>query len=500
MSLGGYEEPPCWNALRGVCVICRRLLVDGDGLFCANYSSRRGIWTPCQQAWCGPCYTITDGGIFPIALPEDEGGLILDDLDEKGRYLCARNGDNLICPFQCDECHFQNLTGRSSQILFPKDQRLLKYIRRAQLDAFWATEPNTVGRNLMELRRGSQIAHSMGFGTTMFPAMGPFPVEDVFGMGAAIVMLDLSLRPGINDKTVQFNTVRKFRSAFSNLRHASARGLEGSTMSNGVKKLTITNCPTYGDWFTRFNKGCHKRMGDVVCPDRALSVPIVIEFLRQLDLEWDDPLFDKFKVASEGAFYVIGFCCGLRGEEIPKADLQGILRHWEESGRSNPMHVVVALLGRFKGETGLRYHLMPVVARTKSGIEPRKWIGRLLGVYQTMGICHGPFFRSGDGERMRLRDANVFFFSRLEKVQLLRPDLIGLDVEVEEVYGISRSLRRGSTSRASDMGLSPDIIDSNNRWRKFERARGMQPSLNMREHYTDVLLSIRQLLRYSEAM
>jgi hypothetical protein len=184
-------------------------------------------------------------------------------------------------------------------------------------------------------------------------------------------------------------------------------------------------------------------MGDIVCPDRALSISIMIEILRELDLEWNDSGSDRFNVASEAAFYVIGFCCALRGEEIPKTDLQGVLKHWEESGRSNPAHVVIALLGRFKGETGLRYHLMPLVIRTKSGIEPRKWIGRLLGIYEKMGVYHGPFFRTANGERMKLREANTFFFSRLEKVQLLRPDLIGPDVEVEDVYGIGRSLRRG---------------------------------------------------------
>lgn len=389
---------------------------------------------------------------------------------------------------------------RPSQDLLPKDRRLLKYIRRAQLDAFWATEPITISRNLAELRRGSQIAHSLGFGSAMFPPMGPFPVEDTFGMGPAIVMLDLSLRPGVNDKTVQFNTIRKFRSSFSNLYHASAKSQRSSTMSNGVRKLTVTDCPTYGDWFTRFNKGCHKRMGDIVCPDRAVSIPIMLELFRQLESEWHDACSDQFEVALEGVLYVIGFCCGLRGEELPKADLQGTLRHWDESGRSIPKHVIVALLGRFKGETGLRYHLMPLVVRTKSGIEPRKWIERLLSMYEKDKVCHGPLFRMKTGERLRVTDMNTYFLLRLEKVQSLRPDLIAVDVEIDEVYGISRSLRRGSTSRAVDMGLSPDVIDTNNRWRKFERARAMQPSLNMREHYTDVLLSLKQLLRYSEAM
>lgn len=64
-------------------------------------------------------------------------------------------------------------------------------------------------------------------------------------------------------------------------------------------------------------------MGDVICPDQALSIPIMIVIFRQLELEWEDPQFKRFQVACEGAIYLIGFCCGLKGEEIPKADLQG---------------------------------------------------------------------------------------------------------------------------------------------------------------------------------
>lgn len=46
---------------------------------------------------------------------------------------------------------------------------------------------------------------------------------------------------------------------------------------------------------------------------------------------------------------------------------------------------------------------------------------------------------------MRVSDMNTLFHQRLDKVQSLRPDLISTEVDVEEVYGIERSLRRGST-------------------------------------------------------
>ncbi len=47
----------------------------------------------------------------------------------------AQNIDNLVKPFQCDLCHFRNLFGRDPVINLGQDVRVLKFIRRANLDA-----------------------------------------------------------------------------------------------------------------------------------------------------------------------------------------------------------------------------------------------------------------------------------------------------------------------------------------------------------------------------
>jgi hypothetical protein len=242
-------------------------------------------------------------------------------------------------------------------------------------------------------------------------------------------------------------------------------------------------------------------MGDNTRPDRAISINIMLEIFRQLEHEWSDPSKNKYDLAVEGAYYVIAFCCALRGEEIGKSDLGGIRNHFEESGASDPLHVVVALLGRFKGETGLGYHLMPLVIRTRSGLEPRKWIGRLLSFYCEKGIFHGPFFRDQAGGVLTPSAMAETFYRRLGFVQYFRPDLLSREVDIEEVYGISRSFRRGSTSRVTDRGVPPEVTDANNRWRKMERAKSMKAtSLSMQEQYTDVTLTLNQLLRYSAEM
>jgi hypothetical protein len=328
---------------------------------------------------------------------------------------------------------------RDPKAALAQDLRILKCIRRANLDALWSIEPITVKRNLLECKRGLRIAATLGFKNKLFKPLGPFPLEDKFGMSAAIVILQVSLNPGINDKHVQFGTIHKFRSAFSNAYNSSVEGLDAMVMAKDTQKMSVTNCPTYGLWFEKFMHGCHKRMGEVVRPDRALSSAILLQILILLETEWSHHQDRHFKLASEGAFYVIAFSCALRGEEVPLTDLCGIMKHWDQSVSANPPHVTIALLGRFKGELGENYHLLPIVALSRSGINNKLWVGRLLNCYKSKNIVSGPFFRNSHGQRIKASDLESSFFDRLDQVKALRPDLISSSDDVSEEYGVSRS-------------------------------------------------------------
>lgn len=435
-----------------------------------------------------------------MAKPQDEGGEEIEDLEDKDRFMQGRNGDNLVTPFQCDLCHFRNLMKREPVAGLAQDVRVMKLIRRANLDALWSREPTTVSSTLASCRQGARIARSLGFGDQLFPYMGPFPVDDTFGIGPALVILQMSLQPGKYDQNVQFGTVRKFRSAFSNAYHASVEGLGATVLAKDTRKLVVTKCPTYGEFFERFMRGLHKRMGEIVRPDRALSLDLMKEIMVQLERDWGEMLRDRFQLAMEGAFYLVAYCCALRGEEVPMADLFGIKKHWMESGRHEHEHVVVALLGRFKGETGEGYHLMPIVSVTSRGLRPRLWIGRLLDLYQEKGVNHGPLFRRMDGQRCKATDFESQFFERLEFIKITKPVLMGNTDEISEEYGVSRSFRRGATSEAVNAGAPPDVIDANNRWRKFNQAGASRPTITMREHYTDVRLTLNQRLRFSKLL
>ena len=213
-GLGASAEPLSWIGWRANCQVCHRLITPGDGIFCANFSSVRGSCPLCLRAWCGRCYTPLDTHDFPIAHPVDEDGEPLPLLGADAERFCrARDGDSLLTPFQCDWCHFFNLVHRPADHSLAQDWRLLKCICRSILDSFWALEPMTVSRNLDEVKRGLALASSFGFTHQLFCPMGPFPLEDTFGMGAAVIIQLCSLAPGKYSSTLQFDTVCKFRSA-----------------------------------------------------------------------------------------------------------------------------------------------------------------------------------------------------------------------------------------------------------------------------------------------
>ncbi len=103
-----------------------------------------------------------------------------------------------------------------------QDLRIFRCFHRANLDSLWAVEPRTVSRTLSKACTGSDIAATLGFKHKRFHPMGPVPLDDTFGMSAAIIILQVSLNPGKYDKIFQFGMIHKFRSAFSNAYHASA--------------------------------------------------------------------------------------------------------------------------------------------------------------------------------------------------------------------------------------------------------------------------------------
>ena len=341
------------------------------------------------------------------------------------------------------------------------------------------------------------------------PERGPFPIGDHQGISIACILLMKTLQAGKNAKHIQFETARKVRSVLSNFIHTIPGGTGMSTMGMGDRtSFTFTTSPTNSHWFKRFMAGCHRRMGDVWIPDRAVTLDEVHCGLRILEKEWESfPQGQRrLEVALTGALIVIGFCAALRGEEIPQVDVGLIRKYWEEGIHCPAVsHVPLALGGRFKQTDGtFRLYVQPLAEKSSSGIEIRKWIERSIRELHLRKVTHGPLFRrvskTRKVQRALIGDLDQLFHDLWKRIRHQRPDIIPETVKVEEEYSARRSFRRGATTTAQNRKIDGEVIEMNNRWRKHLKSRGVLPGMTMMERYTDAKASVEALVQFSEGL
>jgi hypothetical protein len=55
-------------------------------------------------------------------------------------------------------------------------------------------------------------------------------------------------------------------------------------------------------------------------------------------------------VAQLACFVFFGYARALRGEEIPKIELTGLIKYFSDGATTNPPHVTLSLIRRFKQE------------------------------------------------------------------------------------------------------------------------------------------------------
>lgn len=462
---------------------------------------KRGAFAPCRQAYCAECYVPRGEKLFKVRETLDDDGVPLIDKEEN-RFLRARPGDMFMVPFQCDVCHFRNIQKRDPWIGDSRDEETLEYIRRANLDAFWARESSTVSKNLNVLFRAHLCFERLNLNSTVHH-LGPFPLYDSFGMLPAIAVLDKSLDKGKYEEFVQWETFRKMRSAITNFHQASASGLEDVIASYERKNLWISKVPTHSFWFSRFMTGIHKRVGEVVRQDWPIPIEVVQYIDKALNRLWRDAVDDasRKKIAEMGVWFVVQFCTGLRGEEMLLVEFTGTadsLKFLEEE--SDP-HFLLRIKGRTKGFliSGKGFEI-PCVARTGvSGLRPGRWMRRLVHWIQKEGRNHGKLLQ----RRLavpRLIEFEEDFFDVLESVQS-STTLISDKIDLREEAGIRRTIRRGLTSHAINMEIDENLLRSVNRWRsEFGTDGSKVHTYNIVDHYAQLDTLKPVFLRFSKAL
>lgn len=212
-----------------------------------------------------------------------------------------------------------------------------------------------------------------------------------------------------------------------------------------------------------------------------------------------------------GAAIVLALCASLRGPEVFLLDLAGLREHIGLGkdgilphkplragvGLTAAPHVVVTLIGQFKGELGTRKHQIALASVTMSGIEVRWWLEQLVEVRQQEGWRTGPAFGDRAGRAALLSEYDGMMLPLLLRIQATDPNLIAPSDDVEKNYSFFRSFRRTATGRARAAGLDESVQTAMNRWRIIEQAKGRRPRFNMVEHYTHARDLMPVTWRYS---
>ena len=150
-------------------------------------------------------------------------------------------------------------------------------------------------------------------------------------------------------------------------------------------------------------------------------------------------------------------------------------------------HVTVAMLGHFKGETGVDQHLIALANKSVSGLKTRWWIEKLVSVCEAEGQIHGPAFALAHGVLASSADYNTVFRKYLGQVQD-ETDFIPGETDVDAQYSTFRTPRKSSTTRLERAGFGDEFVDRMNRWRSQEGAKGRAVKRRMNAHYAEAVL------------
>jgi hypothetical protein len=192
----------------------------------------------------------------------------------------------------------------------------------------------------------------------------------------------------------------------------------------------------------------------------------------------------KCRVAEMGVWFIAGFCTGLRGEENLLIEFAGTAKSLKFLGDLECPHFILVISGRTKGVqlAGAKFGI-PCAATTEgTHLQPGRWVKRLVTLMKDEGIQGGRLFRRKLSPT-KLCEFEHDFYTVLGRVQATT-NLIDKEMDVTEDFGLPRSLRRGLTAHARNMGVSAEWIKAMNRWRSELGSQTGAPRLDMPDTYS----------------
>ena len=124
------------------------------------------------------------------------------------------------------------------------------------------------------------------------------------------------------------------------------------------------------------------------------------------------------------------------------------------------------------------------------------------GLLQEIRIASGPLFRAvskaGKVRAMTISELDELFHQVLNLVKLSRPDLLRSDKKVEEAFSVRRSVKRGATTQAGNVGVPDKGLRANNNWRQYLHSQGVVTHPSIVARYSEAKANL--LLMFSSML
>ncbi|GFH43771.1 hypothetical protein CTEN210_00244 [Chaetoceros tenuissimus] len=377
---------------------------------------------------------------------------------------------------------------------------------------FWSRRPGTIEANLRNVKYILEESRIAGFEPPL-SKINAWEPRDTEGMRLAIITLKKArvknAKNAISNTHLQIGTVRKLLS--------TARVLHAGTNSGEKRNLVLRTIKGETQRFKdgmessyfleTFKRGMKIRMGLLQRRNVPVTSELVILILKYLEEAYKDSgkefqLRRRYLLA--GTLVSLLYGGSLRGNEGFMLDADALASNIEFGKDADIPHVLAPLYGRFKGETGERFHVIPLVNISRTGIPFRIWLERALAMLRAENKIgkKGPLFCDVKGDLLKSKDLEDLILEAIENVQAtqVHSELIPNEWEVREMYGIYRSFRRGAASTAANEDVNDFTIKLVNRWRKYETARGSVPNMGIMEYYLEHKKVLKRILSFSKSL
>ena len=154
----------------------------------------------------------------------------------------------------------------------------------------------------------------------------------------------------------------------------------------------------------------------------------------------------------------------LRGNEGVLLNLEGL---WKHINHKQEKYFIVTLLGKFNGGNNVSEHTIPCINTTKSGINVKHCIERLIQIKKEEGQVQGPAISDHQGYLVSTQTLDKYLHEVLmelyeEHVSLFPPTIQSVE-EIVPQYHCYRTFRRSSDTRALEEKINETDINVINR-------------------------------------